>query len=274
MGVWLTYDFNWRARAVWRGDWYTYRREHGGWGRPVVFAQVRFTNSHGPERWGAPANAPRWSGAVPRDFVRSVPMRGTPPPFRDRRVDEAPRFPGTPLPAGVGPSAPFKPRAAGARRARPARRPLSAAPVARIAFDGRSDWRQIPGLTPREELPFTPDDNPNRIWILLPRPCSNGGTSPSFWPAASWARVCGRFRPRPARGGGRRAPSADEHPASWPRRGLPLRLWGALGVEEELRIPPAAGRQLPQPQHGRRRRHGLSRQKRTDGDPSPGISTR
>jgi Protein of unknown function (DUF3300) len=92
MGVWLTYDFDWRGHAVWRGDWYNYRREHGGWGRPVAFAQVRFTNSHGPERWGAPANAPHWSGAVPHDFVRSMPMRGTPPPFRDRRVDEAPRF--------------------------------------------------------------------------------------------------------------------------------------------------------------------------------------
>jgi len=91
MGLWLSYDFDWRGHALWRGDWYDYRREHGGWGRPVVFADVRFSNARGPQRWDAPANAPHWSGAAPRDFVRTEPMRGTPAPFRDHRFDEAPR---------------------------------------------------------------------------------------------------------------------------------------------------------------------------------------
>ena len=84
MGIWLTYDFNWRARAVWRGDWYNYRREHGGWGRPVVFAEVRFSNAGRPAPWNASANAARWSGAPPHDFVRAA-------PFRDRPFGAQPR---------------------------------------------------------------------------------------------------------------------------------------------------------------------------------------
>jgi hypothetical protein len=91
MGIWLTYDFDWRGRGLWRGDWYDYRREHGGWGRPVAFADVRFGGARGPERWNVPANAPHWSAPVGRDFVRPEPMRGVPAPFRDSRFEGAPR---------------------------------------------------------------------------------------------------------------------------------------------------------------------------------------
>jgi hypothetical protein len=91
MGIWMSYDFNWRERSVWRGDWYDYRREHGGWGRPVVFANVHFSDARRPERWNAPANGPHWPGPVPHDFARTAPMRGPAPPFRDRRPQEAPR---------------------------------------------------------------------------------------------------------------------------------------------------------------------------------------
>ena len=86
-GIWMSYDFNWRAHSVWRGDWYTYRREHGGWGRPVVYANVHFSNARGPERWEVPANARRWEGPAPRQFERAAPMRGPAPPFRDRRAE-------------------------------------------------------------------------------------------------------------------------------------------------------------------------------------------
>ena len=90
MGAWLTYDFDWRGHAVWRGDWYDYRREHGGWGRPVAFASVRFSDARGPQRWSGPANAPHFSGGEARAYARTAPMRGT-PPARDYHAEEAPR---------------------------------------------------------------------------------------------------------------------------------------------------------------------------------------
>jgi hypothetical protein len=93
MGTWLTYDFDWRGRGLWRGDWYDYRRDHGGWGRPVAFANVRFSNSPGPQRWGAPANPPRWSGAAAREFARPTFTGPAPGPFRDSRVEEGSRAP-------------------------------------------------------------------------------------------------------------------------------------------------------------------------------------
>jgi hypothetical protein len=100
MGIWLTYDFDWRGHGLWRGDWYDYRRDHGGWGRPVAFADVRFSNSGGPQRWGAPPNAPHWSGAAAPDFARSAPA-----PFRDSRVEEGSWAPGRERPE-AGPRAP------------------------------------------------------------------------------------------------------------------------------------------------------------------------
>jgi hypothetical protein len=100
MGSWLAYDFDWRGRGLWRGDWYDYRREHGGWGRPVAFASVRFSNSPGPQRWGAPASPPHWSGAAARDFARPAPA-----PFRDSRVEGGSWAPGRERPY-AGPRAP------------------------------------------------------------------------------------------------------------------------------------------------------------------------
>jgi hypothetical protein len=73
MGIWLSYDFDWRGHGLWRGDWYDYRREHGGWGRPVAFGSVRFSKSIGPQRWGGPPTA-HGSGAVAHDFARPEPM--------------------------------------------------------------------------------------------------------------------------------------------------------------------------------------------------------
>jgi hypothetical protein len=61
VGVWLTFDFDWQGHAVWQGDWYDYRMQHGGWSRPVDFAQfhgnVRINNSS-YSGWHAPRNAP------------------------------------------------------------------------------------------------------------------------------------------------------------------------------------------------------------------------
>jgi hypothetical protein len=60
-GVWLSFDFDWHSHAVWQGDWYDYRMQHGGWSRPVDFAQfhgnVRI-NNRSYAGWRAPRNAP------------------------------------------------------------------------------------------------------------------------------------------------------------------------------------------------------------------------
>jgi len=60
IGAWVTYDFDWQQHALWYGDWYTYRRDHGGWNRPLDGAQINLSVAigHGRE-YRAPANAPR-----------------------------------------------------------------------------------------------------------------------------------------------------------------------------------------------------------------------
>lgn len=79
MGIWMTYDFDWGRHAMWRGDWYTYRGEHGGWGHPVNYgADVRFHGERAPERWNPPAAAPRWSGQYRPEYAPRGPMRGAP----------------------------------------------------------------------------------------------------------------------------------------------------------------------------------------------------
>jgi hypothetical protein len=94
MGIWMSYDFDWRGHAMWRGDWYDYRRDHGGWGRPVVFGQVRFGGAGGPQRWEAPPNAFRGPGFAASasfrgGFAQPRFMPGTPP--APSRVFSAPR---------------------------------------------------------------------------------------------------------------------------------------------------------------------------------------
>jgi hypothetical protein len=85
MGGWMTYDFDWRGGGLWRGNWYDYRREHGGWGHPVAFGGVRFSDAHGPERWNGPANAPHWSAPQGRSFGPMAPIRREPEGFRNYR---------------------------------------------------------------------------------------------------------------------------------------------------------------------------------------------
>lgn len=56
-GIWLTFDFDWRRHAVWHGDWYDYRRQHGGWAHPIDYTQVT-VNNHYYSSWHPPQNAP------------------------------------------------------------------------------------------------------------------------------------------------------------------------------------------------------------------------
>jgi hypothetical protein len=85
MGVWMTYDFDWRRGGLWRGDWYHYRAEHGGWGHPVAFGGVRFSNEHEPERWNGPADGRHWSAPEGRSFGPMAPIRREPDGFRNYR---------------------------------------------------------------------------------------------------------------------------------------------------------------------------------------------
>ena len=103
-GAWLSFDFDWQRHAVWQGDWYQYRMQHGGWGRPVNFAQFNVSvnvnggsqvrmNNFGYSGWHPPHNAPppppqltaRWSGSsssltVQANFAQPRVMSGTPRP--------------------------------------------------------------------------------------------------------------------------------------------------------------------------------------------------
>ena len=85
-GVWLNFDFDWRAHAVYTGDWYHYHQAHGGWARPVDYARinmnVQINNYHG---WQPPHNAP----PPPQQsrFVQPRVIAGAPrPPAQAARV--------------------------------------------------------------------------------------------------------------------------------------------------------------------------------------------
>jgi hypothetical protein len=106
-GAWLSFDFDWRTHAVYQGDWYDYRMQHGGWARPINYAQVQinvtayggapmnhgYPNGRGYAAWHPPHNAPppppqlgqRGSGltvsaSVQARFAQPHVMSGTPPP--------------------------------------------------------------------------------------------------------------------------------------------------------------------------------------------------
>jgi hypothetical protein len=82
MGIWLGFDFDWRGRRLWAGDWYTWRRDHGGWSHPYDPRDRRFAGFAGrAQAWHPPANAPRVdiSVSLRAGFAAPRPMRGTPP---------------------------------------------------------------------------------------------------------------------------------------------------------------------------------------------------
>ena len=59
-GIWMTFDFDWRSHGVYRGDWYDYRMQHGGWSHPVDYRHFQSDGAmnHGYSNWRAPRNAP------------------------------------------------------------------------------------------------------------------------------------------------------------------------------------------------------------------------
>ena len=83
MGIWLGYDFDWRGRRLWAGDWYTWRRANGGWSHPYDPRDRRFAGF-------AKSRARAWRARrpVPRSESRDLrplafrggagPMHGTP----------------------------------------------------------------------------------------------------------------------------------------------------------------------------------------------------
>jgi hypothetical protein len=78
VGIWLTFGFDWRSRAIWVGDWSTWH-DSSGWRHP----NFRSSGAGNGRRWSLPANRPRpemnasvrsrWQSAPPK------PMRGAPP---------------------------------------------------------------------------------------------------------------------------------------------------------------------------------------------------
>jgi hypothetical protein len=103
VGVWLGYNFDWRRRAVFVGDWRNWHNSQG-WGHPVFPGQHGFINGSGAHRWNPSNSRPRASGdnhppsfganrpeARPPSFAaqphresiaRPRPMRGMPAPPR------------------------------------------------------------------------------------------------------------------------------------------------------------------------------------------------
>jgi hypothetical protein len=81
MGIWLGFDFDWSGRRLWAGDWYTWRRDHGGWGHPYDPRDRRFAGFAGHAQvWHPPANAPHVNISVSLrvGFATPHPMRGAP----------------------------------------------------------------------------------------------------------------------------------------------------------------------------------------------------
>jgi hypothetical protein len=117
-GAWLSFDFDWRSHAVWQGDWYDYRMNHGGWGRPVDFAQVH-ASIRNSSNWRPPHNAPPappqlthggsgswWSGGGQPKFAQPRTMTGTPPPRAGSQRANLPIAPSGERPAPAREQAP------------------------------------------------------------------------------------------------------------------------------------------------------------------------
>jgi hypothetical protein len=158
-GTWLSFDFDWRNHAVYQGDWYDYRQQHGGWSRPIDYSQVQINvtvlgggggNRGGPgargySAWHPPHNAPpappqlahRGSGvavsaAVQARFAQPHVMKGTPsPPPGAARVNAlvVNRGERPPQNAPKAHLAPARPPAAGNHPATPAAAARPAPPV-------------------------------------------------------------------------------------------------------------------------------------------------
>ena len=80
-GAWLAFDFDWRRHAVWQGDWYQYRMQHGGWAHPVDFAQARVNVGGSPySNWRPPHNAPPPPPGARPAFAQPRVMTGAPQP--------------------------------------------------------------------------------------------------------------------------------------------------------------------------------------------------
>jgi len=59
LGAWVSYDFDWHSNALWYGDWYGYRSDHGGWNRPFDGASVNISVAIGRgHEYRAPAHPP------------------------------------------------------------------------------------------------------------------------------------------------------------------------------------------------------------------------
>lgn len=104
VGLWLTYDFDWRRRTIWVGDRHHDWRDHRDWRRNHPPSRPNPPRNPDWHAWHPPANRPR----PPRDFnrprpevVRPRPIPGTPagprPPRNDDgrppRRDDGPRGP-------------------------------------------------------------------------------------------------------------------------------------------------------------------------------------
>ncbi len=76
VGAWLAYQFDWRGRAFWHGDWRNWRNDHG-WGHPVFPGRPGFVGNGPVHRW-APSPAAVRFGEPRFDQGRAVAPRSTP----------------------------------------------------------------------------------------------------------------------------------------------------------------------------------------------------
>ena len=165
LGAWDTYDFDWHGGALWYGDWYGYRRDHGGWNHPIDGARINFSVAIGRgHEYRAPANHP--GSPIAHGFFSSRNDRDR--PAAHGRPGQSPRRNRLP-PGRIGPG-----------RAAPDRR--SAAPAApnfdpgratrraaRRAQSGPGPSRAPPGRKPLTKCQFImPSHTRSRLRIPLP----------------------------------------------------------------------------------------------------------
>jgi len=120
VGPWLGYDFDWRGRALWRGDWRNWHDERG-WGHPVFPGQQGYIGAPNSRQWRpAPARpGPGYTPLPPTRAVRPQPMVGAPrPPEARLRVEGGGEVRSGP-PAGWHLSSPADPTHRGAAPAQP-----------------------------------------------------------------------------------------------------------------------------------------------------------
>jgi len=217
-GAWLSFDFDWRTHAVYQGDWYDYRMQHGGWARPINYAQVQinvtvygdhpmnqgYANGRGYAAWHPPHNAPppppqlgqrggglTVSATVQARFAQPRVMNGTPPPPAG-----AARVNALIVTRGERPPAAANGRPAPARPPAPASRPANA---------------PIPARAPPAQASYQAGGGPPQTRIQQPPPAARAQDQTYSRPQPPPVTP-----PHPAPAGQERAPA--EHAVSEPNR--------------------------------------------------------